>query len=129
MSLPTPVPVHEAEATLALLRAKVAKRTTKQTRDRSMIVELERYIEQHKLPVEPGSATTLRFARRHERGGKTYMYAAVNASGRWFTTGSTCPRHGYSWAELVDEIRGDAVNGIITVLHLNGRVQLLSVNA
>ncbi len=33
--------------------------------------------------------------------GKRYDYAIIRANnGRWYTTGSSCPHHGYDWAGL-----------------------------
>lgn len=31
----------------------------------------------------------------------TYNYAAIRGRGRWFTTGATCPRNGFSPRELI----------------------------
>lgn len=52
------------------------------------------------LPPEPRH-DFITFTLQFERYGKSYRYAAVRADNRWFTTGSTCPKKGYSWAELV----------------------------
>lgn len=35
---------------------------------------------------------------------KWYEYAALRVNDRWYTTGSTCPEHGYTWPELRDEL-------------------------
>lgn len=52
-------------------------------------------------PEEDGAV--VRFALRMKIGrGQSfvYEYAARRVNGKWFTTGSTCPRDGYRWESL-----------------------------
>lgn len=64
------------------------------------------------LDVAQPECQVITFKLRHDRGGKEYSYAALNTGGRWFTTGSTCPKNGYRWSELLELINGaDALIG------------------
>jgi hypothetical protein len=57
---------------------------------------------------QPGIGAVIKFSRGD------YDYAAIRASnGSWYTTGSTCPRNGYTWAELIRVI---STNPITLVL-------------
>lgn len=56
-------------------------------------------------PKEPAAGAVIRFSLRFDRLGTTYHYAALRVMSRWFTTGKSCPKDGYSWYELIDFIR------------------------
>lgn len=56
------------------------------------------------LDMKQPECEVITFKLQHDRGGRTYSYAALNTGGRWFTTGSTCPKGGYRWGELVEII-------------------------
>jgi hypothetical protein len=57
--------------------------------------------------VEPPIGAVLRISGQLQNSyggarGKTYDYAVIRAgNGRWYTTGSSCPTFGYSWAGLL----------------------------
>lgn len=61
---------------------------------------------------------------------KTYAYAARRAGGRWYTTGSTCPPAGYTWAGLVRVMREAEWSSDVGYLHPEYRdARILKVNA
>lgn len=55
-------------------------------------------------PQEPvateGMPNIIQFEKRFIKGGRLYEYAAIQANGKWYTTGPRSPK-GYPWAELV----------------------------
>ena len=57
-------------------------------------------------PKEPVDGAVIRFSLRLDQfGNKVYHYAAIRIIGRWYTTGNSCPKAGWSWYELIDFIR------------------------
>lgn len=58
-------------------------------------------------PKERGSI--IRFSLVHDANPKkSYRYAAIKTvRGKWFTTGSSCPQQGYTWAELLKVLRNE----------------------
>lgn len=70
------------------------------------------------IPKEPLPGSVIRFTILPRLGGNSYHYAAVLAGGRWYTTGSSCPRDGYTWEQLVDFIRsGYATIGPVILMN------------
>lgn len=54
---------------------------------------------------QPRPGSVIKFRLRMDS--RAYDYAALRVGDHWFTTGSTCPRNGYTWAKLwSDLIRG-----------------------
>ena len=44
--------------------------------------------------------TIIKFKRRFSRGGRPYLYAAIKASGSWYTTGPSSPKE-YAWEQFL----------------------------
>lgn len=66
--------------------------------------------------AEPGDGATIRFTVQHDEGGTRYGYAALRVGTRWFTTGSTCPKSGHTWGQLLDLIGSGTSSLAYTVL-------------
>lgn len=58
-------------------------------------------LEELKTPPQP-LGDMVRFSIQYEYYGKRYEYLAIKVGGRWFTTGATCPKLGYTWKQLLD---------------------------
>jgi hypothetical protein len=94
--------------TLQEMQAELQKRTGQATKLRQAIRQREldnlALARQRDLDLEPVEGL-ITFERN--LGGKVYRYAAIKSGARWFTTGSTCRRDGYSWSELLNEFIRD----------------------
>lgn len=42
----------------------------------------------------------IRFVIQFDSYGKRYPHLALRIAQRWYTTGASCPKNGYTWAEL-----------------------------
>lgn len=79
---------------------------------RRLLEQAERDLAQARQPDDPFSdGDVLRFGYQHQMAGTYYDYAAIRAKGRWFTTGSTCPSRGYSYANLLKWLGEGRVRG------------------
>lgn len=57
---------------------------------------------------DPDGALVVWFTHQFNGRGKRYTYSAVKAGdGLWYTTGPSSPK-GYTWAQLIDWVMGDA---------------------
>lgn len=74
----------------------------------------------HRIHAEPREGSVIRFSGRYSTGPRVYHYAAIRAGGRWYTTGSSCPRQGHSWKSLLRLINDMRGRPQITILEDNG---------
>lgn len=97
--------------TLRAARDKVETAESRLVKARAKLAEL-------RAAAEPLDArAVIRFSVRFEARGTRYDYAAIRTgSGRWFTTGSTCPRSGYSWSQLLAFIEGERATDIVRMI-------------
>ena len=81
------------------VRAEIASAEAALRRARARLIELEKAGRQY--PPEPNESLVT-FNIRFNITGVTYLYAAVRANGRWYSTGG---ERFDSWRDLIDWIR------------------------
>lgn len=76
-------------------------------------------------PDEPSRHAVIAFTLTFEQGEKSYEFAARRVGDAWYTTGSTCPRGGYTWKALIDWMREAHY---VTAINLLGYISTIEVN-
>lgn len=139
MHVPTAFPrrsTPEVERLDALIE-KAHERAQKRSRQHDEAVfairDLQAQRRAARYPAEPEVADLITFSRelsnRYEGGDATtvYHYAARKIGGRWYTTGSTCPARGYTWANLVEQIRNSVSWSEIELFHSGAALDAIVV--
>lgn len=112
--------VEELNEQIEQERAKLEKYRSKLDKSCKRIDELRIERGRASIPDEPGcDGTVIRYELELSRvsgGARVYRYAAIRVGDRWFTTGSTCPPNGWSWAALVGQIRNARSHSNIEIL-------------
>lgn len=115
-TMTTPTPLEAAQAELQAS----ARRTVKLRAKLNRAMAAERIaalaVKSAAILPEPAPGSVVKFNVQHELRGTNYSYAAIRAGARWFTTGSTCPRAGYSWGQLNNLASSGATPSNLVVL-------------